>query len=231
VPAEPEHVYWLDAAGDGELKRQEAEPAPRAHTARDLTAVIQFALREGAGVPAVWYSRAGVVCLTDDGTRRDRVTLPLGFSPQLTRLLEWERTTTPLQQAAAVLALRTLFDGCCDASLLAVLRAVKFETRTGGTGEVQHGKRSIGQSLEASITGADVIPEYTVFRVPLFAAGLPHADSIRCAVEPNPGQASVTFLPLPGMIEAALAAAERAVGLQLADALAEAKVPVYYGSP
>ncbi len=229
---EPSGVYYIRDQG-GELKLVHAEPPYRQHQAGDLSAVVEFAKRFAENTPVIWYHRDKVVCVIDDNNRRDAVTLPLDLSVQVLTLRQWEKNQPYLPQATAVLTLRTVFESCLGMAggLIDVLRKVKFRTTADGSGEVQHGKASVGRAIESEITGAGAIPEYVAFDVPIFGNALAHRGTIRCALEPNPAAGSVAFIPLPGEIEKAVAKAEGEIRDDLGELLGDAKVPVYYGRP
>lgn len=234
--AEPDHVYYLFQQGK-EPKKVEAAASPRRHRACDLQAVVAFAERCKDFGSVVWYCRTGVVCLTADEDRRDSVTLPLDLSPQMKAVQALEAIKKAMGQAEIVFALRTTFKACLGraGNLLEVLRRVNFSASSAGGGTVEHGKRSVGKSLESQITGAAALPEYVTLDVPIFATAFPGIrGTVECALEPYPETQTFQLLPLPGEVERAVAGGEKAVGELLAQQLAEAGadgVPVYYGQP
>lgn len=229
-PAEPNHRYAIRQP-NGELSWYTAEPPPRNHTALDLSAVIAFANRfHTPDFPcAAWYSRQMVKCVINDDERRDAVTLNLSPSKPMSKLMEFDSRATPIPQSETVLMLRTVFFGCTDPAFIGVIRRLKFRTNESGAGVVEHGRASMGRSLESEVTGEGNIPEYVIFRVPIFESGFSAATTVECALEPIPGTASFKFIPLPGEIERAFAFAEGELKTVLENALAEKEVPVLYG--
>jgi hypothetical protein len=226
--AEPKHVYAI-VQEDGSAEWRDAQPQPRAHVAASIQPVIDFASK--ADDAAVWYSRAGVVALIDNDTRRDRVTLPLSLSPQMVKLLELERASHSFPQPAFVKLLRTTFADCLSTAgnLLDIIRTVKFINNDGGTAVVQQGKTSIGRQIQQEVTGAGALPDYVTLTVPTFAGAFLFRGPVRCALEVNTGDQTFQLLPLPGELEANQAGAEAAIGEVLRAGLGD--VPAYYGRP
>lgn len=227
---EPDHIYWTRAA-DGTLDYHEADPEPRQHQAGDLSAVIAFAQRFSVAA-AVWYDRDGVVCITDDDRRRDRVALPLAPSPQLATVKAME-PKKPFDQRELILLLRTTFADClgCCPGFVDLLRTVKFKSKTDGESTVKHGQRSVGKAIEQQIEGTAELPEYVELLVPVFGSGFAANATVRLALDPDPTTEKFWLIPLPGTIEDAFAYAEDRIGDRLRDALKESDVPVYYGDP
>ncbi len=218
---------------DGEMKV--VPPDRRAHVAKDLTAVIAFSDKEIQGgldtFPSIWYSRKAVVCLIEDADRRDRVTLPLQFSQQLDWLMSMEKCKKAWGQRELILLLRTLMRPALGSAgnIIDILRGVRFEVQTEGNSVVQHGKSSLGKSLRQEIAGAGAIPEYVTFSPRIWESGFHSQQPIECALEPDAGSQSFQVIPIPGQIEAAIVAAESAIGEALRAACGD--VPVYYGEP
>lgn len=243
--AEPNHVYLL-AHADGKVEQREALPEPRAHRAGDLSAIIEMVheltRRSEESVSdtnlVVWYSREAVVLLLDDATRRDRLTLPLTLHPQLLALQQLEQSKQQFDQKGFVSLLRIQFAGCLGpaGNLIEIVRQVKFKQHQDGHGVVQHGKASIGRSIQSELTGAGTIPEQTTLDVPVFAGPLAaRRYAIECAIEVDPASERFQLIPFPGAVEAAICAAEAQLGADLRDATRrnteEDEAAVYYGMP
>lgn len=242
VDAEPAHVYWLRNAAGGGLQHIEADPAPRAHAALSLETICAFAKSNKNS--AVWYSRTGVVCLTDDTTRRDRVSLGLSYSAPLRRLQELEATGSVIQHKQLIFMLRTTFANCLAqaGTLLDILRSIRWKNSADGSSTIAHGKASIGKQIEQSIEGLDAIPEYVTLSVPIFHSNvIARLFSVRCALEPDPATQSFQLIPLPREIELAIAGAEDAIQEELLQGLtvgvaetsdpSQLAAPLYYGTP
>ncbi len=236
--ADPAHVYYLDANGDGALEKHEATPAPRSHHANDLSALVAFAL-ECKATSEVWYSRKAVNVFLDRGTRRDRATLPLDFSTQMKALLALEANPKLFSQPDFLRLLRiTLAGGGLDA-LITGVRNVHFKTIDDAAGTVAHGKASVGRKIESQLEGTALVPEDVVAWVPVFHGFLMETPfQVRCAVEIDTTGRQFALIPYPGTCEKAIREAEGQIGADLLALLesgdaeeGERAVPVYYGTP
>lgn len=226
VPVDVNKDYLI--MKDGKATLIDAQPRRRDHKARDLGAIKSFAEQYQTG--SVWYSRSGVVFLFDDGDRRDRVTLPLCLSPQVSTLLELESSRRAMDQRLLILLLRTMFKDCLmDSNLIDVLRQVDWKKGEQGEQVIQRGKSSLGKSIAAEMNTQAPLPEYVALSVPIFASGFPGIRSIvEMALEPNEQTATFQFFPLPGQIEEAVARGEGALGSMLNESVS---IPVRYGEP
>lgn len=235
VPAEPRHSYYLRDK-DGVLQWRSATPEPRNHHVRDLPTLVQYAKRDpDQGV--LWYSRDQVVFLANNAERRDKVTLPLVLSPQIValqrRLVDSAGSAVSFDQRTLILMLRTTFHGCLGhcPDLIEALRRVKFEAGQTVDATVGHGKASLGRQARAEVTGAGYLPEYFTLDVPIFESGFQFREKVDLAFEPIPENGRFQLIPLPGQVEEAIIAAERAIGEQLTALLSETEVPCFYGTP
>jgi|SRR5579863_3284674 len=227
--------YWMQH--DGELKWQDRKPAPSDHKARSLETLTAFAMaladHAEQPLPVVWYSRAGVVLLVDDSTRRDRVTVELVYSRPLNCLADCNARAVVWSQKDFIRILRTTFADCLGScgEILRNVRTLQFNRSEVGNSSLQQGKASLGKKIESEVTGYDLIPDYLTFQVPVFEGGVIHLlAGVRCALEVDPATATFQLIPLPGQIERAIAEAEDVIAEQLIEALGD-KVPVYYGVP
>jgi len=219
---EPAHIYFLDG------QKRWAEPPVRDHRASDLDAIIKFA----AEFPTctVWYCRDAVVCLFDD--RRDKVTLPLRYSPQVVEIMSWGTASKPFGQRELILKLRTLFKQClaqCP-TLIDCLRTLKF--KSGAESEVAIGKNraSVGRAIESMVSGPNELPDEVYFTVPIFDGPFRTMEAVLdVAIEADGGTEKITLHPVPGTLEQQIRLAEIAIGQQLAETI-DAK-RIFYGNP
>lgn len=232
---EPEGYYSVQSPSGG-ITVVEAKPSHRRHTAFDLTAVVEFAKRY-SDEASIWYSRNGVVCITDDtgdfARRMNRVTLPLLPSVPMSVLQSWEKNTIQLQQEQAVRLMRTTFADCLASAgnLATILANVRFTVNKEQQGEIRQGRSSLGSNLTAQIDGYDKIPDTVTFSVPVFAAGVIHEAPVRCALETYPASGGFAFVPIPGQIESAFWSAEAWIVEQLRAAMNDPDARIYYGNP
>jgi hypothetical protein len=228
VPGAPPHRALIQKP-DGKCEWQDLEPTARAHTASDLSTVIQFA-EENKDACRVWISEALVCCVLDDETRRDRVTLELERSGQV-KILSGVSGTN-FGQRDIILFLRTNFSDCMGpcVGLLNSLRVLKFVNNAGGESTVQQGKVSIGRAIEQSVTGADSIPEEVTFDVPMYAAGFTCFESIRLAVDIDTQTQKFKLIPLAGEIDRAYERSQEKMRKHLIENLPKG-VKVCVGNP
>lgn len=228
TPAEPKHVYYLN--GPDGTDRIEADPPPNDHTAADLETVVALAA-DGETDKSIWYSRSGVVARNGP---RDRATFRLTPSPQLAKLLEWERTPGILKQTALILSLRTLFADCYPdhPTLLESVRRIDVKKGQEAAAEVRQGKVSMSRSMLAEMTGLDKIPETVTFKVPVFAEqAFVSYKPVRVALDADPQAESFTLIPVPGDVEKAYSGAEDELQTRLAALIGDEKIKLYHGSP
>lgn len=218
-------------ASDGTIGTFEKPPDPRQHKALDLSAVTEFAADNDGSV--IWYSREAVVCLIDDETRRDRVTLTLDFSPQIKLLRKMEAEGTTYMQAPLVLLLRTTLAECAadetTETLLPSVRSITFTKTAEGQSVIDHGKASVGKRLTEQATGAKAIPETVAFEVPIFAAAFYFTGTIKCAVDVDAGKETFRLIPFPLEIERAISDAELKIQSEILES--DTKRPIHYGAP
>jgi hypothetical protein len=242
-PNEPDAVYLI-AHADGTLERRVADAPYRNHTLFDLDAVVDFATRmlaktddaaeeppPPAFTPTIWFSQSGVVVL-DDGDRRNRATLTLALNEQLLTIQALREGRKIYPQREFVQLLRIDLAGCLpDGRLIDLVRNVKVDSQSGVDSSIQRGTESVSRSLKASLTGAELLPDMVSLMVPVFDNP---AFSIRypvtCALEVHLQGPGFQLIPLPGHIEAIIAAAEAGIGQTLDGALGD-KLPIHYGQP
>lgn len=232
---EPDHVYLL-VGPEGQREWMITEPKPRSHTATDLSAVTQFAKRFQASKdlepgPVIWYYRTAVVCLIEDSERRDKVTLPLDYSPQMKVLRSLEGPAKPMCQAEMVLMMRTTFRDSVEAcpEIIDILRSIKFQRNEDGESEIKQGKKSIGNRLTAEMTGSKALPEYVTLNVPIWANGFSAWRAVECALEAYPEEQAFRLIPMPLQIEMAIVDAEASLADEIGEQAKD--IPVYYGTP
>lgn len=233
VPIPGTSSRLLVRQANGDYEEVDGYIPSRNHKANDISAIVEFA-HQFFETAAIWYSRTGVICLTDDNDREDRVSYALSYSPQLSHIQGWAAGIgNRLKQRDAILLLRTMFKNCLGRTgrFLENLRLLNFKTSSEGSSGIQHGKASVGKAIMSEVSGIEAIPESIVMDVPIFASGFKVNLPIEIAIELDPANETIGFIPIPGDIESAIALAEAEVGARIRKELGEVKVPVYYGTP
>lgn len=223
--------YWHK--GEMGWHRLHTESPPRSDVAHDLEAVLAFAEKQSHA--SVWYSREDVVAVYDwnsdleDG--RQRITMPLSFSPQVQFVQSLEPGGGELSQEKLVRTFQTVFRTQMAAKQETVGTFRRLKIRSGGEidSDVQHGRRSMGKSLEAQVTGTGDIPEFLTLTIPIFEQ-FHFAQPIEFHIDPNPTTGGIHLTPVHGMMERSIQAAEKQIGDYLSDMAGE-DFPVYFGAP
>lgn len=235
---------------DGTITWGSLEPEPANHKVLSLGAMVDVAVRAQAqnadDTPvSLWYSRSKVTAVLDPVGRRDVAVLDLSLSRPVLQLDNWESTEQSLGQERLVWLLRTTFkDSYEPKALLGMVESVNFSVNSGNASVIQHGKRSVGKSVESKIENREQLPEYVVFQIPIWANGPTQImESVECAFEIDPSRSeSFRIMPIPNEIENAIQRAELKISSQLVELvemevanadLPEGKrgIPVLYGNP
>lgn len=230
--AEPAHVY-LTVNAQGTTNRLEAQPAPRGHVLRTLEEVPKYAARIGTeDGSVVWFDRTAIVIVLDDTTRRDKVTMPLKFTPQMRSLFTLEKDKPKFTQTEIVRLLRVDLADCrIDDRLLNWVRSCRFNTTANAGGQVKHGRESLGRDIDESIVGGDggECPEEIRFDVRVFDDPLAVDKwEVRCAVELIVSEQSFRITPYPMQCDNAVENEVTAIGKYLTD---QVKCPLFRGTP
>lgn len=235
IPGDPVRVIVSQA---GQHKFEELPPPPRKHTVASLSQVVGAVQRFGQGgenddtAPTIWHNVAAVVAILEDERRADRVSLALAFSPQFSKLLQLQQENE-FDQVEFVRLLRHDFAGCVKPELVPLFRRITFNRRNDGTADLQHGRESLGRSVEAAVTASEDIPEQIAVKCRVYETqGCEWAVTVVCTVDIDTQLAQFSLTPLPGELTIALQAVQEKIGAYLRDALEDnAKIEVFYGSP
>jgi hypothetical protein len=228
VPGDGRHVYMQQ--GD-HVDKLEVPPACRTHVVHSLAELIAYALNQANPKPIVWHGMEGVVLLTDDADRRDRVVFPLTQSARFKVLCKLAEETVLMQQAAFVKLLRIQL-GLDNLVVVSKFRKLDWAVGNEGQSEVRHGADRLGKSITAKVQGIDELPEELDVPVPVYQqTGEREEYVVRCAIEIDAVNQRFQLVPLPDELERVMDLAQDSIGKRLAGGLDECKVPVYYGVP
>jgi len=229
IPGDPTRVIVAQA---GQHKIHQLPPADRDHqvdTLNDLTAAA-----ENWTAPTVWHNEAEVIALCDDEHRRDRITFKLTPSPQFKLLvgLETNANACVLDQRSFIRMLKfDLADCVVNDGLLPNIRKLEFKRSSDGTGNVQHGKESLGRAVEASVQGTTDIPEWFDVQIPLYvSAGEKIKHDVRIDLDIDTQNERFIVRPLPGRLHDAIHRHQANIAERLVNGLGD-DVSVYYGKP
>lgn len=224
IPGDPKTKL---IANGGAFEKHELPPADRTHKAETVDALLSV-VEEFGEEATIWHNDAAIVGILEGEHRRDTVTMKLVHSPQYETLFALQRPT-PKTQRDFVKLLRHDLAGCVEPHLVTTFRAVEFKRRNDGSGTVQHGKESLGKSVEASVTAAQDIPEFIVVELPVYAnAGLLYAHPVPCTIDLDAAGETFTLQPQPNAINRAVQEIQTKIGERLDNG---ADVAVFYGAP
>lgn len=214
-----------------ELETRSLPPPLRDATLQGLDDVVSFIGSSGrAPRPELYYSDAGVRVLLDAEDRREQATLALAESARFDLLRE---LTTPKSfgQREAVKFLRYRLAGTNVDHVVSALRQIDFSRRSSGAGTVEHGKESLGRSVEAAVQQADRIPDAFEVTTPVWTnPGLRQITAtVTVGLYLDLEKPAIELGVLPDEIESALCTALEELRRLLAERLPE--VPLFHGAP
>lgn len=229
APNEP-YLVW-DPKEKG-LILTRMERAPIAVTLESPEALKEFIenpphgfVFEGEG-PALYYNEESLTLRFDESIR-DNAACQLKHSPQFLALRD-VASQKPFRQRDFVRFLRIDLFGCfsAESSLLPLVRNLKWTNSAEGGGNIQHGKESMGRSIEARVSGESTIPEEVTLFVPVYE-NFRNIQPVQCAIEILTDEQAFRLTPYPMSLSNAVEETVEAIGLLFADC----GVPAYHGRP
>lgn len=192
----------------GEIEAMEKSPPPIKVTTYDLESFCKatdwLVARQGGTSPthSVWVGEEDIVALLDAETRLHRVTMPLEYNPVFQRLEKLQDQLLTQQDLISLLKydLETVLDG---AELLAAVRHIKFRTGASGESNIQHGRESMGRSIDAEVTGAGDMPDAATIRCRVFDIEEIAAVDIHCDLQILPEKQLFRFRPRVNQLSSA----------------------------
>lgn len=212
---EPNHIYLVETP-DGKIERRATEAPLYDRNFHDPEELIRY-LREGGGVIATIAEMAVVyvdpddcgslTCLLNFADPRVKATVPMKLSEPMAWLKNGKANGTH-QTPALVRILRITFAGCLNAcpEFLPLVRNIKWTSGAEAAADIQHGRESIGRSIQQTVRGESAIPEEIILGLPVWSNDT-FRVSIRVAVEVLTAEQTFRLTPFPGEIENAMAAA------------------------
>lgn len=213
---------------DGQVQRFKVDPPLRNHVVDSLGSFIEACdhYNQNTGKCVVYYDETSVVLVVDDAARRDFVTMPLQYSDLFENVLKLRREEG-ITHKAFVRLLRHDLAGTGGADdLLPIIRRIEVKSSGNMTADRQHGRDSLGKSVDAVVQGTADIPEKVVLALPVYANdGMEFATEIPFSVDPQPDTATFRFNPLPDAVNIAKKNTMRWLGRQLE----QTELPAFYG--
>lgn len=225
---------------DGKLQTFDIDPPPRKHAVRTLGDIVTAANRwqkvqgETDVAPrsgVIWIGDASVVLLPNDDDRRDSVSMPLVRTDLWQTLLNLKQNSC-VDQPAMIRLLRTQFAQVAGATeLLAKVRLIRFRSAEESNSEMNHGKESLGMSIEREIVGGQDLPEQLeVFVSPWLNGNAIGPSRVRVDVEIRVADKKFSLRPNPDDLAAAEQEHQEAIAQHLQDELGP-KQTLLFGTP
>lgn len=205
-------------------------PPLRNHQLEDLPSFLSFVADEGiCPNPEVYQDADQLVVLCDRNDRRDRGTLKLRRTARWQALVVLTKNLCAFGQKEVLRYLRhdLAVEGLDH--VIAALRRLDFTRTSTGRAHVEHGRESLGRSVEAVVQNASEIPEsFVVITAPYATLGANQTAEVRLSVELDIENQRVILRVLPDE----LANAERAIQVQVQNTIRTALplVPLFTGS-
>lgn len=156
------------AMPDGSLLREDLDPPLRRYKLASFSDLCDMLAPASptAERPMVFHDVGRIVVLLDRDDRREEATMLLHFSQAFTALCQL-KAGNGFAIPSLVRFLRSIK---ADPALIAAFRRIDFTRTTAGRTDVQHGRESLGRSVEASVQQADKIPEVFAIGCPVYLA-------------------------------------------------------------
>lgn len=208
-------------------------PIPPPQVAHKLFGLADLVSAAGdkalAKAPVVFYNPEAVMLVLDREDRREQVTLLLKFS-ELWRDLQGLAKGLEFDTKEAIRFLRFKVGEEQVGDLIASLRRIDFTRKSTGSRTVEHGRETLGRSVEETVQQADKIPTSFVVAVnPWSNPGCKQfVAPLQVGIELDASKERIIFQALPGAFEEGLHSATLELGAQLRELL-PAEVPLYHG--
>lgn len=225
VPGMPDDIRVYHAPGKSELTLLTLPQPPKRHSVDNLASLIELA-RDNPGV--VWYDfeQIQLVKSAEPNTPDRREGATLTFTPgRAFGVLEEmaERGGTTFTQKDLIHFLRVQMGPYCDGEalkLLAAAKNVKFRKQEDSEAIIEHGKASVGKSLQASLHNATNIPESITFLCDVYEnPGCGYTALVRVAVDVDAEKGTFKLCPFGGEISNAYLRAQDDMLKDLREAL------------
>lgn len=200
------------------------------HSLNDVIAAAQDS--KVCADPEVYHDAKRVLILIDRKNRREAIVMPLHLSEHASLVckLNIEHGWQPNELIKLV---RFKLPNVTGASaLLTALKKVDFRRRSDGTRTTEHGKESLGRSVEAEVQGASDIPEEISATFAYYSdPGLVNVTevTVRIGVHIDVENERIHIAPLADELTKAHDKAQAVIGNELRNGLQD--IPVFYGCP
>lgn len=233
IPGDPRRVYVTQ---NGQKEVRELPPPIVEDTIHSFVDFIDEVNRcadaASGSPPAVYHDDKRLVVLRDSTDRRDGSTLPLQTSERWAAVLDLAKGFSGTQKEAIHFLRFGLGLERTDPTLVGI-RKLDFVRNSTGKNVAEHGRESLGRSVEMSVQQADQIPDqFDVSVTPVTNRGLESLQVVvRVGVVLDLEGQRVIFRALPDEIPRARNAWVNGIGSLLKEELSGSSAFVIHGSP
>lgn len=206
-------------------------PGPmRNHELDTIGSFLDFVQDEDACVkPEVFHSSTQLVALCDRNDRRARATLELVTTTRWDKLSELAKGPVSMEQKAVLRFLRHDLAVEGIDHVITALRRLDFTRTSTGKVTLEHGRESLGRSVEAAVQNAQDIPErFRIVVAPYSTPGANQNVEVEMSLELDLEQQRVILRVLPDEIARGEATIQSIVRNTLIEALDN--VPIFQGT-
>lgn len=176
------------------FEMMKVDPPEKRYEALDCDSFVSM-VAALASDPIILIDGVAVLAVMDETEQEGRIFLHLLPSRAFKAL---EAIANPTDQKRLIAYLREELAGCIEPRFLAVVRRLDFARRNDGLAHIQHGRESLGKSVEAAVQSAEgEIPEVIVVTLPAWTElGFDSTIQVRCAVSVDPVNEKLTVRPI-----------------------------------
>lgn len=227
----PRELMVIDAKGD---KKTIPIRNDRKHHLSSLDDLCELTKRVSSKA-SIWHDAEAIRVCFDDDTRDDSASMPLTKDSRFQAVLDLAKGGKPLNHDQFMRLLRVRLDGAVEVGVVNTFEVLKFATE----GESQAGieRQSISKKAIAQAAGVKDIPTSITVSCPVYSEaeiGGQKPVAVRCLIEINAAEQSISIVPIQRDIELAQMAGDRHVNAQLREKLkgCEKNVAgIYQGRP
>lgn len=214
---------------NGELTPILIPPPLRNHALGSVGALCEFA-ETFAAKGSVWHDEEQIVVVLDNDDRRDVATLDLEKSAPFVRLEFLADKRPALTQRDLIRLLRHELRSAGAEHVLSSVKRLDFKRSNDGRSNLEHGKESLGRSVEMAVNSAEAIPEFFLSTVSVYTTpGAEYQKTIYATLEIDVQNERFVVLPDDDSITDAIHDVQHDLHGALVEALGD--IPVYYGRP
>lgn len=217
----------LFVSHNGTLEKMDRPPAPRTGDLGSFESVVEFCKTVAKG-GEVYVDAKGIEVVVDKDHRWSCVGLAFQGSRRFQTLSELGKTSWQPRDAVRVLRFGLELE---NTPVLSGLRRVDFTRKSDGSSTTEHGRETLGKSVEAQVQQADEIPEHFEVTLPLFMnPGFgSFTAAVRVGIDIDVHNQCIRMIPSVDGITVAIGSAVTQIVEKLRQELEG--VPVFHGSP